>query len=138
MDSLPVNMKLTIGGEDVDFLARLGLDRDSHPAPNWIYPVVWPPARFALSLVHGAELDDLLYTAFDCDDTGDTFRGRLREVVECTKTNILTSLCGYRIGFEWDHSESAELALLVTVLPGSLANLEAAQLIPKLQAVLTR
>jgi hypothetical protein len=26
--SLPVNMELTIGGEDVDFLARLRLDRD--------------------------------------------------------------------------------------------------------------
>jgi hypothetical protein len=103
-----------------------------------MYLVVWPPARFASSLVRGAELDDLLYTAFDCDDTGDTFRGRLREVVECIKANILTSLCGYRIGFEWDNSDSAELTLLATVLPGSLANLEAAQLIPKLQTILKR
>ena len=132
------NMAITIGGEDDNFLARLGVNRVAHAPPSWASPVVSPPARVVLPLFRGLELDDLVCTAFDRDNTEDTFRGRLLGVVECTKANILTSLCGYRIGFKWESSEAAELTLLVTVFPGSLSKSEAFQLIPELQAVLKR
>ena len=77
-----------------------------------------------MSRVRGVELDDLLYAAFDCD-TENTFRDELREALECTKLDVLTSVCGYRIGFQWDLNEAAELTLLLSVLPGSLALSEA-------------
>ncbi|GAB1312638.1 hypothetical protein MFIFM68171_02848 [Madurella fahalii] len=100
-------MDISTGSETDDFLARRG--------------AIHAPARQPRP------------RAFDCDDTDDTFRGRLRDAVDCIKPDVLTSLCAYRIGFE---GSTTELSLLVTVLPGSLTPSEAVQAIIKLSAVL--
>jgi len=124
-----INME-TYSGER--FLMRRGLIRE--PLRGLPYPFGGSHPRVVTGLMD-TELDHLVMTAFDCEDTETTLRGMLRAAVDAIKPNILTSHCVYRIGFE---NNSTEITLLVTVLPGSLAMSEASQAITALLAVLER
>ena len=82
------------------------------------------------------ELNNLVCEAFDCADTDDTFRGKLRAAICRIQPSVLTSICAYRIGFEDD--ATTELSLLITVLPGSLSPAQAVNAIGELSVVLER
>jgi hypothetical protein len=134
----PVNMETYTGSDDDFFLARRGALRKPSPQYTPVFnltPTVGPPPRLIRGLID-SELDNLVRTAFDCDDCDNTFRGMLRAAIDAIQPDVLTSLCAYRIGFEDDFC--TELTMLVTVLPGSLTTSEAIQAIGDLLAVLEK
>ena len=135
---LAPNMDTYTGGNYDRFLARRGTLRG--PSPQYVpvfslTPTVGPPPRRIRGLID-SELDNLVRTAFDCDDSDNTLRGMLRAAIDAIQPDIFTSLCAYRIGFAGD--PCSELTLLVTVLPGSLTTSEAIQAIGDLLVVLER
>jgi len=129
---LLLNMETYSGNDDDGFLARRGALRE--PLRGLPYPFGGSHPRGIAGLTDG-ELDNLLRELFECDDSDNSFRGMLRAAVDRVRSNVLTSLCAYRIGFE---GNPTELSLLVTVLPGSLTTWEAIQVIGELSAVLER
>lgn len=123
-------MDIYLGSEDDDFLVRRGATY----APSESFPV--PSTDSHLRVVEpliNEELDNLVRKAFDCNEAEDTFRGQLRQAVENVKPDALTSICAYRIGFEFD---AMELSLLVTVIPGSLTERESVDVLLQLAFVL--
>lgn len=128
-------MELLTPTDGEDFIVRLAFKRNM---PR-LYPLVLgtPNPRRKLPLVDGEMLDELIWTAFNCDDTDDTFRGHLRQAVAAVKDDdVLTSLCAWRMGDEADTSQTADLTLLATVLPDSTSRAEAIQMIEKIQEAL--
>jgi hypothetical protein len=127
-------MNIYLGSPDDNFLARRGaIHAPTEPLPYSSMQVSYHP-RVVEPLID-EELDNLVREAFDCNDAEDTFRGQLRQAVEYVKPDVLTSLCAYRIGFEF---HAAELSLLVTVLPGSLTQHESVEVFLALTSVLER
>jgi hypothetical protein len=136
MELPPVNMDTYTGGDNDLFLVRRGALREpSADLQHSPYPTVGPPPRVLAGLIE-SELDNLIRTAFDCDDSDNTFRGMLRGAIDRIQPNTLTSLCAYRIRFQGD--PYTELTLLVTVLPGSLTTSEAMEAMEEFLAVLER
>jgi hypothetical protein len=125
-------MDIYLGSADDDFRVRRGAIHASTEALPHLSKGYHP--RVIEPLID-EELDNQLREAFDCNDAKDTFRGRLRQAVEYVKPDVLTSLCAYRIGFEF---HAAELSLLVTVLPGSLTQHESVEVLLALAYVLER
>jgi len=121
------------GNESDGFLARRGAIRG--PSSGLPLPFVGSHPRVIAGLIDD-ELDNLVCEAFDCADTDDTFRGKLRAVMCRIQPGVLTSICAYRIGFEGD--AATELSLLITVLPGSLSPAQAVNAIGELSVVLER
>lgn len=79
----PVNMETYTGSDDDVFLVRRGALREPSPQYTPVFnltPTVGPPLRLIRSLMD-SELDNLVRTAFDYDDSNNTFRGILRAVI---------------------------------------------------------